>query len=119
MNSTKKQKRTKPKKPRTDFPLQPHATGRWAKKFKGKLHYFGPWEDPDLALRTGLDDNDGILTGHIAQQTRRQCPLQLRLQCWFVREAWHIRTRISNDRKKGSKATQRKAVVQDVRARGD
>jgi hypothetical protein len=29
------------RKPRADFPLCPHATGRRAKKVHGKLHYFG------------------------------------------------------------------------------
>jgi len=39
----------KPAKPRPDFPLFPHATGRWAKKHKGTFFYFGPWDDPQGA----------------------------------------------------------------------
>lgn len=53
----------KAKKPRPDFPLFPHASGRWAKKVKGKLVYFGSTAtDPrgDAALTIWNDEKDDI-----------------------------------------------------------
>lgn len=62
-NSTRRNKQAKP---RPDFPLFPHATGYWAKKVRGKLHYFGRVVgDPkgDAALEVWLEQKDYLLAG--------------------------------------------------------
>jgi integrase len=64
--STRKPAKGKTGKPRPDFPLFPHATGRWAKKIRGKLVYFGKvTDDPkgDVALAKWLDQKDDLLAG--------------------------------------------------------
>ena len=54
MTNSKHTPSGRPIKPRPDFPLFPHSTNRWAKKIKGKLHYFGPWNDPNGAYERYL-----------------------------------------------------------------
>ena len=45
-----KPNRQKPRKPSPSFPLTPHNNGQWCKKIRGKVHFFGIWEDPQGAL---------------------------------------------------------------------
>jgi integrase len=49
-DSTPKAVQCKPQKPTEAYPLYPHASGRWAKKIKGKTLFFGKWDDPADAL---------------------------------------------------------------------
>src|SRR5262245_23364794 len=60
---TRKPKPKKPAKPHPDFQLFPHATGRWAKKVRGKLIYFGPWADPTAAEKKWSEQKEDLLAG--------------------------------------------------------
>jgi integrase len=53
----------KPSKPYPEFPLTAHPAGYWCKKIRGKIHYFGPWSDPDGALRKYDAEKDALQAG--------------------------------------------------------
>lgn len=65
-------KPAKPEKPYPTFPLSAHASGKWCKKVRGKLFYFGNWADPDAALNEWLANEDVIRAtgerGHVEGQ---------------------------------------------------
>jgi hypothetical protein len=59
----------KPAKPYDEFPLFPHDNGCWAKKIRGRLHYFGVWVNAgpdhgaDAALQKYLATKDDLHAG--------------------------------------------------------
>jgi integrase len=53
----------KPDKPYPEYALTAHPAGYWCKKIQGKLHYFGPWSDPDGALAKYLEQKDALHAG--------------------------------------------------------
>ncbi|HEX5269548.1 MAG TPA: tyrosine-type recombinase/integrase [Gemmataceae bacterium] len=54
---------SKPAKPYPDFPLTAHPAGYWCKKIRGKIHYFGPWSDPEGALQRYNEQKDDLHSG--------------------------------------------------------
>ena len=47
-------RRKKPRRPHRPFPPTTGNNGRWCKKVRGKVHFFGLWADPQAALDSYL-----------------------------------------------------------------
>lgn len=78
--STKKPSTDKPAKPYADFTLYPHASGRWAKRIRGKIHYFGRWRDvPGDGWQAALDlfheQRDDLYAGRVPRKPTEGCPV--------------------------------------------
>ena len=61
----------KPQKPYRSFPLTAHNNGQWCKKIRGKVHFFGVWDDSQAALNNYLSVAADLHAG------RRPNPLNL------------------------------------------
>ena len=59
----------KPKKPYPTFPLTPLTNGQWGKRIRGEIKCFGPWRDPDKALKRFLAEKDDLYTGRSPVRT--------------------------------------------------
>jgi integrase len=58
----------KPDKPYPEFPLTAHPNGTWCKKIRGRLFYFGPWNDPQAALDKYLKEKDDLHAGRVPRR---------------------------------------------------
>jgi integrase len=65
-DSTRKPTKSATAKPYKDFPLFRHRNGQWAKKVRGKLHYFGV--DHNEALDLWLKQKDDLLAGRTPRE---------------------------------------------------
>jgi integrase len=64
--------KTKPRKPYKAFPLFAHANGQWAKKIRGKLHYFGPWAKHVAAMDLYVARREYLHAGLAPKDDTRQ-----------------------------------------------
>jgi len=72
----------KPAKPYPDFPLYPHRSGRWAKRIRTKIHYFGKWRGMPgdgwkAALERYQQERDDLQAGRTPRVRQEGCTVKL------------------------------------------
>jgi integrase len=78
---------TRPGKPFPDYPLFAHHNGQWAKKIRGKFHYFGPWNDPGGALVRYEKEKDDLQAGREPQPDEPSDALTVHQMVYLFLEA--------------------------------
>lgn len=64
---------SKPKKPYAGYPLFAHASGRWAKKIRGRIHFFGRWGHVQAGQVVPVDDVETSAAGAL-ERFQREWP---------------------------------------------
>lgn len=67
-----------------------HPNGQWCKKIRGKLYYFGPWHDPDGALRRWQAEAPDLIAGR--QPTRYGDTLDICVNAWLTYQKRRMET---------------------------
>ena len=72
MAKRKNKRCKKPSKPYPSFPLTAHNNGQWCKKIRGKINFFGVWDNPQTALDNYLRNAADLQAGRQVQTTTLQ-----------------------------------------------
>jgi hypothetical protein len=93
-----------PQKPYPTFLLAAHPNGQWCKTIRCKLHYFGPWDDPDGALKRHHTMAAGLHAGRAPKASLPAAGLTIKEICNAYLEAWRPRAIASEVPGKGRRA---------------
>ena len=95
IKSSHRKKSQRPPKPYLTFPLTVHPSGRWCKRIRNRLHYFGYWRNANGSLKSDGGDwqtalelyksqADDLHAGRISRTCRNR-PLISKTVCSIIR----------------------------------